>query len=232
MSRHLFAFILTVCCLASSGSAQTRRQAANTNRGIVLEINVVETRGAKPEEIDKIEKRDQLNRLIAERKLRVIASLQMRTRVGESFNATAGQQIPVQTATLPLYRQTEGSTPDRRDPRSSQVFQGISAGIPQIEYRSPGLTVEGSSAKAADNLLDLNLKVELSGVDRTTGSLTPSFTQLSCAGAIRMKESETAVLMNAIQQENRPRSIEEIAAGTENETRSSVMVIITTRPVR
>src|SRR5215510_7880667 len=122
-------------CLSSAGFAQTRRQAANTNRGIVLEINVVETSGSKPEEIDKIEK-DQLNRLIAERKVRVIASLQIRTRVGESFNATAGQHIPIQTATLPIYRQSEGSTPDRRE--SQQVLQGISAGIPQIEYRSPG----------------------------------------------------------------------------------------------
>ena len=232
MSRHLFAFILTACCLVSSGFAQTRRQAANTNRGIVLEINVVETIGSKTDEIDKIEKRDQLSRLIAERKVRVIASLQMRTRVGESFNATAGQQIPIQTATLPLYRQTDGSTPDRRDPPLSQAFQGKAAGIPQIEYRSPGLTVEGNLTKASDKLLDLNLKVALSGIDRSTGSLTPSFNQLSCAGAIRMKESETAVLMNAIQQENRQRSIEEIAAGTENEARSRVMVIITTRPIR
>ena len=200
----------------------------------MLEINVVETSGFKPEEIDQIEKRDQLNRLIAERKLRVIASLQMRTRVGESFNATAGQQIPIQTATLPLYRQTEGSPPDRRDSPLSRISQGqgMSAGIPQIEYRSPGLTVEGNSTKAPDNLLDLNLKVELSGVDRSTGNLTPSFTQVSCSGAIRMKESETAVLMNAIQQETRLKSIEEIGAGTENETRSRVMVIITTRPVR
>ena len=221
-----------VCCLASSGFAQTRRQAASTNRGIVLEINVVEVTGSNPDEIDRIEKKDQFSRLIAERKLRVIASLQMRTRIGESFNATAGQHIPIQTATLPVYRQTEGPSPDRRDTSRSQAFQGMSAGIPQIEYRNPGLTVEGNSTKAADNLLDLTLKVELSGVDRRTGSLTPSFTQLSCAGTLRMKESETAVLMNAIQQESRPRSIEEIAAGTENESRSRVMVIITTRPVR
>ena len=232
MSRHLFAMILAVCFLVSSAFAQARRQVASTNRGIVLEVNVVETSGYKSEEIDKIEKRDQLSRLIAEGKLKVIASLQMRTRVGESFNATAGQHIPIQRATLPFYRQTEGTTPDRRDTSRSQVFQGIAAGIPQIEYRSPGLTVVGNSTKAADNLLDLNLKVELSGVDRSTGSLTPSFTQLSCAGAIRMKESETAVLMNAIQQENRPRSIEEIADSTENKPPSRVMVIVTTRPVR
>jgi len=197
----------------------------------VLEINVVETSGSKADETDKLEKRDQLNRLIAERKVRVIASLQMRTRVGESFNATAGQRIPIQTATLPIYRQSEGPTPDRRDSSSSQVFQGISAGIPQIEYKSPGLSVEGNSTKAGDTLLDLNLKVELSAVDRSTGSLTPSFTQLSCTGALRMKESETAVLMNEIQPATGQRSIEEIAAGTENEPRR-VMVIVTTRPAR
>ena len=231
MSRHLFAMILAVCFLVSSAFAQARRQVASTNRGIVLEVNVVETSGSKPEEIDKIETRDQLSRLIAERKVRVIASLQIRTRVGDNFKSTAGQQVPIQTATLPLYRQAEGTIPNRGD--SSQVFQrGAFVGVPQIEYRSPGLTMEGTLSKAADKFLDLNLKVALNGIDRTTGNLTPSFNELSCNGAIRMKESETVVLMNAIQQETRPRSIEEIAAGTENETNRRVMVLVTTRPVR
>lgn len=225
--------ILTVCCLVTSTFAQSRRQSANTSRGIVLEISVVQTNGVKAEELDRIEKnKDQLNRLIAEQKLRVIASLQVRSRIGESFTARTGQLVPIQTATLPVYRPIEGATSDRRDPSRSQVLQGTGIGVPQIEYKSPGLTVEGKLTKASDNLLDLNLKVELAGMDRSTGNLTPTFTQLSCAGAVRMKESETAVLMNALQPDNRQKSIEEIAAGTEDQTRSSLMVIITTRPVR
>jgi hypothetical protein len=224
--------ILTLCCLVTATFAQSRRQSA-TNRGIVLEISVVQTNGANAEELDRIEKnKDQLKRLIGEQKLRVIASLQVRSRVGESFTARTGQQVPIQTAMLPVYRPIEGATSDRRDSRS-QVLQGTGTGLPQIEYKSPGLTVEGSLTKASDNLLDLNLKVELAGMDRSTGTLTPTFTQLSCAGAVRMKESETAVLMNALQPDNRQKSIEEIAAGTEDKAaRSSLIVIITTRPVR
>ena len=234
MTKRRFMLILTVCCLVTSTFAQSRRQSA-TNRGIVLEISVVQTNGANAEELDRIEKnKDQLNRLIGEQKLRVIASLQVRSRIGESFNARTGQLVPIQTATLPVYRPIEGATSDRRDSRS-QVLQGtgIGVGVPQIEYKSPGLTVEGNLTKASNNLLDLNLKVELKGMDRSTGTLTPTFTQLSCAGAVRMKDSETAVLMNALQPDNRQKSLEEIAAGTEDKrARSSLMVIITTRPVR
>jgi hypothetical protein len=199
----------------------------------VLEINVVETNRAKADDLDRIEKnRDQLNRLIAERKLRIIASLQVRTRVGESFTARAGQQVPIQTATMPVFRSTEGPQSDRRDSSVSRELQrGIGVGIPQIEYKSPGLRVEGSSTRAADNMVDVNLKIELSGIDRSTGTFTPSFIELSCAGAVRMKESETAVLMNAIQQRNRPKSIEELAEGTEDQAHR-LMVVIATRPVR
>jgi len=190
---------------------------------------VVETNGAKPEEIDKIEKDTELViRLIAEQKLKVIASLQVLTRVGKSFTARTGQFIPIQTVALPVYTQT-GATRDHQDAPRSQAFQGESSvSVPHIEYENPGLSVHGTSTRATNNLLDLNLKVELRGVDRSTGNFTPTFTQLSCAGSVRMKESETAVLMNAIQKGNRLRSLEEIAAGTGSESPSQ-MVIITTR---
>ena len=233
MSR-LSILVLAVCCLFTSALAQSRRQPASLSRGIVLEINVVQTDDTQSEQIDRIEKnKGQLNRLIAEEKLRIIASLRVRTRVGESFAAKAGHQVPVQTATLPIYRPTEGLPADRRDSSSIQTFQGTSIGVPQIEYKSPGLTVQGNVTKAAGNLLDLNLKVELAVVDKSTGSLTPTFTQLSSTGALRMRESETAVLMNAVEPASRRRSIEEIAAVTEDQTRStSLVVIITTHPVR
>jgi len=233
VTKRLCILIVTVCCLVTSTFAQSRQQSPKTNRGILLEISVVQTNDTKSEELDRIEKdKDQLNRLIAEQKLRVISSLRVRTRLGESFSARTGQQVPIQTATLPVYRPIEGARSDRRDSSRSQVLQATGIGVPQIEYKNPGLTVEGNLTKASGSLLDLNLKVELAGMDRSTGNLTPTFTQLSCTGAVRMKESETAVLMNALQPDNRTKSIEEIAAGTEDKTRSSLMVIITTRPVR
>lgn len=232
MSRGLSALLLSVCCIVSTAApSQGQVHSANSSRGIVLEINIVETTGAKPDEIDKIEKvQDQLHRLISQGKMRVIASLQVRTRTGESFSARVGQRIPIQTATLPVFQPIERTAPDRREQVQSRG--ATSVGIPQIKYESPGLTVEGSSTQAGEGLLDLRLKLEMSGLDRSSGRLTPTFTQLTCNNVLRMKESETAVLMGVTQPESGHLSIEQIASGTTALARGSFIVLLTTRPVR
>jgi len=93
MSRRLSAVVLSVCFIVSiTASAQSQGQSATATHGIVLEINIVETTGAQRNEIEKMETgRDQMNRLIAEGKARLFASLQIRTRTGESFSARVGQ---------------------------------------------------------------------------------------------------------------------------------------------
>ena len=189
MSRRLSAVVLSVCFIVSiAASAQSQGQSATATHGIVLEINIVETTGAERTEIEKMKTgRDQINRLIAEGKARLFASLQVRTRTGESFSARVGQRAPT------------------------------------------GVIVEGVSTAVGDRLLDIRLKIEMTGVDHTTGSLTPTFT---LTDLVSMKVSETALLMGFVQPEGRRLSIEEIASGTTNTARGGFVVLLTTKPVQ
>lgn len=228
MSRRLSAVALSVCCIVSmTASAQSQGQPAAKTRGIVLEISIVETSGPEDKEIAKIETgKDQLNRLIAEGKARLIAVLQVRTRTGESFTARLGERIPIQTATLPAFRTTDRTSRDASGPSQSQ------AGIPQIAYENTGLIVDGFLAAAGEGLLDIRLKIEMTGVDRSTGRLTPTFTQRTFTDVVRMKESETALLMGVVQPQGRTLSLEQIASGASGPARDGFLVLLTTKPVQ
>ena len=228
MSHRLSAVVLSFCCIVPiTASAQSQGQSATTAHGIVLEISIVETTGAERNEIEKMETgRDQLSRLIAEGKARLFASLQVRTRAGESFSARVGQRVPIQTASLPALR-----TPDR-NAREPVQPQATSAVVPQIAYENTGVIVEGVSTTVGNRLLDIRLKIEITSVDHNTGSLTPTFMQRTLTDLVRMKESETALLMGFIQPEGRRLSLEEIASGTTNTTRGGFVVLLTTKPIK
>ena len=224
MSRRLAAVALSVlCALAITGRGQG--QSGTRSQGIVLEINIVEPSGAQQYEIDRIEtSKDQLGRLIAEGKVRLIAKLQVRSRTGENFSARVGQRIPIQTATLPALRTTDRTS---REPLQSQAVA-----VQQIAYENTGLVVEGIATPAGDGLFDIRVKIEMTGFDHSTGNLTPTFTQRTFSDVVRMKESETAMLMGLVQPEGRKLSLEEIAAGAPKTGSGGILVLLTTKAVQ
>ncbi|MFY9553889.1 MAG: hypothetical protein WAV20_24265 [Blastocatellia bacterium] len=228
MTRRLPAVVLSVCCLVSIlGSVQGHAQSVGKGQGIGLEINIVEITGSQTDLLQKLEKNsDQLNRFVAEGKARLIAGLQVRTRAGESFNAIAGQRVPIQTATLPAF-----SANDRARGAGPQT-QTTSFAIPQIVYEEIGLIVEGTSTVTSDGLLDIRLKLSMTSMDRSTGNLTPTFTQRNFSNAVRMKASETAMVVSLIQPEGRSPSLEQIAGGATNSARGALVVLLTTKPVQ
>lgn len=231
MSRSISAVVLSVCLIVSiTAPAQSQGQSATMTHGIVLEINIVETTGRPRNEIEKMETgRDQINRLIAEGKARLFASLQVRTRTGESFSARVGQRVPIQTATFPTLRITDRNARDAREPLQSQ---GAAVGVPQISYENTGVIVEGSATAVGDGILDIRLKIEMTGLDRSTGSLTPTFTQRSLSDVVRMKEGETAMLMGFVQPVGRQLSLDQIASGGSNPANAGFVVLLTTKPVQ
>ncbi|MEK6320073.1 MAG: hypothetical protein AABN33_00175 [Acidobacteriota bacterium] len=233
MSRCLSTVVLPVCFIVSiTASARSQGQSATRIQPIVLEISIVEMTGAQLDVIEKIEKsRDQLNRLMSEGKVRLIASLQVRTRAGESFSARVGQRVPIQTATLPSFRTNDRTRGDAREPVQPQL---TSVAVPQIAYEHTGLTVEGSSTAVSDGVVDIMLKLEMTALDRSTGSLTPTFTQRTFTNVVRMKESETAMLMRLTQSQPEPPSLSDIASGSGsvNLARGSFIVLLTTKPVQ
>ena len=223
MNRRHLVVALVISCLVpihSSGQGQT----VNKSRGIILELSIVETTGIAHSEIAGIEANaNEINRLIADGKAKLVSSLRVRTRVGENFSARLGERVPIQTATLPAIRTTDHSS---RDSAPAAV------GIPQIAYENTGLALDGSSTSAGEGHLDIRLKIEMTAVDSSTGRLTPTFTQRTFSDVVRMKESETAVLMGLVQPVGRQLSLEQIAGGASSATRGGLLFLLTTKPVQ
>jgi len=232
MSRRLWAVVLSICGLVSvTASVQGQGQSSTGTRGIVLEISIVETNGA---EVDRIATtkagKEELNRLIADGKARLTASLQVRTRTGENFSAKVGQRIPIQTATMPVLRSNVENSRDQREPLQSQ---GVSIALPRIEYENTGLIVEGTAQAVGDGLLDIKIKIELTGVDQSTGRLTPTFTQRTFTDVVKMKENETVMLMGFVQPTGgRSLTLEQIASGASKPATGAIVVLLTTKPVQ
>jgi hypothetical protein len=231
MSRRLWAVVLSFCCVASiTASVQGQGQSGIGAKGIVIEINIVETDGVQVNEVARVKAgKEEINRLIADGKARLVANLEVRTRTGENFSAKMGQRIPIQIATLPVLRTTEGNSRDQREPLQSQ---GVSIPLSRIEYENTGLLVEGIAMPAGDGLLDIKIKIELTGVDQSTGRLTPAFSQRTFTDVVRMKESETAMLIGFVQPAGRSLSLEEIAAGVARVPGGGLVVVLTTKPIQ
>ncbi len=227
MSQRLTAVVLSVCAIVSiAPSTKSQTRSATRIKGIVLEMSIIEMTGAPADAIENMEKaKGQVGRLVNEGKARLVTNLQVRTRPGESFNARIGQRVPVQTGTLPVFQANDRI----REPAQPQR---ASLAVPQIAYENTGLIVEGSLSATIDGLVDIRLNLEVTGLDRSTGSLTPTFTQRTLTDVVRMRIGDTAVLMGLTQPE--PPSLTDIASGTGAMTlsRGSFMVLLTTKPVQ
>ena len=228
MTRRLPAVVLVLCCLlAITGSAQDQGQPGPKPHGVILQISIVETIGVQQNDLARIEtSKDELNRVIADGRARLIGFLQVRTRTGEHFKARLGERVPIQTATLPAFRPTGRSSREASEPLQSQV------GVPQVAYENTGLIVEGGSTTAGDGLIDIRLTIDMTGLDHSTGRLTPTFTQRTLTDVVRMRENETVMLMGFVQPAGRKLSIEEIASGISSPLRGGFVVLLTTKLVR
>jgi type II secretory pathway component GspD/PulD (secretin) len=225
MKRRLLAAVAYLCCVASiTISAQSQgAQPLARGQALVLEISLVEMVGAQPDAIERIgSSRDVLNRLMNEGKAKLTATLHVRTRTGENFKTRVGQRNPIQTASVPVFRPSDGARPGTRQ---------LDSAFPQIEYENTGLSVEGSSNPAGDGALDVRLNIEMSGLDTSTGTLTPTFVTRSLTNSVRMRMGETTVAVGLIQQEPQPRPGPDRAAGPDL-YHGSFIVLLTVKPVQ
>lgn len=231
MSRRLLTVLFFVCCVLSiTVSARGQGKSSTGARAIMIEVSIVDTDGSRVNGFATTKAvKEEISRLIADGKANLIASLQVRTRTGESFSAKAGQRIPIQTSTAALRTNERSST----DSRELQQSQGTPIALPRIEYENTGLVVEGIAISADDALLDIRLKVELTGVDQSTGRLTPTFTQRTFTDMVKMKDNETVMLMGLVQPTGgRPLTIEQIASGASKPATGAIVVLLTTKPVQ
>jgi type II secretory pathway component GspD/PulD (secretin) len=111
---------------------------------------------------------------------------------------------------------------------NSGVFPG--AGIPQIQYENTGLNVDALPSIVANGEIEVRLKIEMTGLDRSTGNLTPTFIQRNVSDIVRVKRGETALLMGLVQHEALWPSQSSRAQGTD-QSRGSFIVLLTARVV-
>ena len=231
MSRCLWTIVLSACCIASiAPSAQSQGQPATRSQAITLEVTIVELTGAQPDAIEKIEKTsEELTRLMNDGKAKIIARLRVRTRTGENFSARVGQRSPIQTAGLPSLQPGE---PSRRGDREPARPQAAAVSFPQIQYENSGLSLDGNLMPAGEGMLDVRIKLEMSGLDTSTGKLTPTFTQRSLSDVVRMREGETVIPIGLIQQEPSASTPGQSPTGATNVSRNSFIVLLTAKPIQ
>jgi Flp pilus assembly secretin CpaC len=240
MKRYLFAIGLA-CLLAASASAQEAKPATRpAEHTIVLDISMVEVSLNRTEDLERIARdKARLDYLIAEGKARPIASLQMRARSGEQAVARIGQRVPIQTGTFPAFNvpgerqrrivgQTSGNDSGDVVVANTGAFPAV--GVPQIQYENTGLSVDALPTIVANDQIDVRLKIEMTGLDKSTGNLTPTFIQRNVSDIVRLKQGETALLMGLIQHEALwPSATQSARPQGTDQSRGSFVVLITAR---
>jgi type II secretory pathway component GspD/PulD (secretin) len=180
-----------------------------------------------------------LDSLIAEGKARPVASLQMRTRSGEAASARVGQRVPIQTGTLPIYNapadrqrrivgQQTGA--DSGDVMVANTGGSFAAGIPQIQYENTGLNVDASPSIVAGDQIEIRLKIEMTGLDKSTGNFTPTFFQRTMNDIVRVRDSQTTLLLGLVQHEALwPAPAQPARTQASDQSRGSFIVLLTAR---
>jgi len=218
--RVYAALIVLVCLLAVTAAAQEPR----FDRTVILDISIIEMSAARAEDIETMVKdKQRLNALINEGKAKAVASLQMRSRSGESASARIGHRVPIQTATFP------GSSRNR--PESSDASGGAPAAIPQIQYEHIGLNVTATPRIVAGEQVEVRLQIEQSAIERSTGTFTPTFIQRSLNDFTRVRAGEAALIFGVVQHHPSPVATSQQPARPAGSAVSSFGVLLTARIV-
>jgi hypothetical protein len=129
---------------------------------------------------------------------------------------------------MPVFQPTEQPRRNTREPIEPQG----AVGFPQIAYENTGLNVDGSAVSAGDDKFDIRLKIEMSALDRSTGTLTPTIMHRTLSEVVRMKDGETALVMGLIQQEPPWSLPAQNTTGGASLSRSSFVVLLTAKSIQ
>jgi type II secretory pathway component GspD/PulD (secretin) len=137
--------------------------------------------------------KQRLNSLINEGKAKAVASLQMRARGGESASAQIGHRVPVQTGSLPVFGRNRA---DSNDPGGAGVT------IPQMQYENVGLSVAVTPRLVAGEQVEVRINIAQTAVERSTGTLTPTFIQRNLNDYVKVRAGEPVLLLGVVQNQS------------------------------
>ncbi len=191
--KRLLSIMTVVVCLCAAASAQDQKNTSQSSeRTVIMDLSVVEVSADRIDEIEKIVKeKGRLDSLIAQGKARPTASVQLRARSGERATTRVGQRVPVQIATLPGW--------PRGAQRDSDQAHLVAAAAPMVQYENTGLSVNALPKILQGGYIEVNLNLEMTALDQSTGTLTPTFVQRSLTDLVRVRDGETAILLGVVQ---------------------------------
>ncbi len=233
MIRIYAALTLLVCLLAQTATAQEPRP----DRTVILDISIIEMTSASAEDIEAISKdKQRLSTLIKEGKAKQVASLQMRTRSGENAGAQIGQRVPIQTATLPAVgvasdRQRNRTDQPGANPNDPTTAAIAGVGIPQIQYENIGLNVQANPRIVLNDQIEVRLRIEQTGIERSTGTLTPTFIQRTLQDFSRVRAGEPTLVFGVVQHQSALPGTPQPAARSTELAGGSFVVLLTARIV-
>ena len=190
MNRPLLALLL-LCAVALATDAQ-EKTARPAERAVILDLRMAEINSTRAEDLDRIAKeKNRLDAMIADGSALPVATMQMRLRPDEQNSVRIGQLVPVQTAALPAFAAPAAGQPDRPPV--------LGYGVPQISYEFGGLNVRALSRLRASDQIEIQLEIEMTGVEHSTGNFTPTFTQRAIKETVLLRQNEPVLLMGLIQ---------------------------------
>ncbi|HYP25520.1 MAG TPA: hypothetical protein VE262_02280 [Blastocatellia bacterium] len=225
MKKTCSILILLVCLAPYAVRAQEPPR--KTDQPLQLDIMFVEIDSALSDDPAALaQDKERLRRLMSEGKARVVSRTQMHTRAGKPASYRTGMKLPIHVAALPVADLQESGP--RGGQQNVRPDQPLGAFTPVIQYEEVGLFLEAHPAITPDGLVDITLTVEIKGVDRSTGRLTPSFAIRRLNEFARLRLNEQTLLLGA--SGNRPMP-ETSGAPPDVKAPSDFVVLLTVRKV-
>jgi general secretion pathway protein D len=134
-------------------------------------------------------------------KTKLLASTQVHVLDQEQNTVRIGQRVPIQTASLPTFTGVSVQDQNRANRQAglatSDLSQGLGGaflgGIPQIQYENVGLNIDVTPSVYEDEV-QMKMKIETTSIDRSTGTLTPTFNQRTMTSVARVKDGQTTLI--------------------------------------
>jgi hypothetical protein len=209
VKRVLCCLVLPFCLFVGVARAQEPKQS------VIFDVRVIDLDAGDAASVETFVKdKAGLDRLVAEGKARLEASLHLRSRVGEQAQARIGQRVPVQIASFAV-----PGPPSRANEGGVAI-----SGAPQIQYENTGINLDVVPVRVVGEQIEVRFKLELSSVDSSTSTLTPMFVTRTLSDTMQVRVGEPAVLLGVAQAGQRAGTR---AMGPAGHSQSSFAVLIT-----
>ncbi|MEW6127616.1 MAG: hypothetical protein AB1757_11320 [Acidobacteriota bacterium] len=175
MKRMILLFGVLVVFYSSTAFAQTSQPVVG-RKTILFDVFIIDLKNQTMEELEKIAKeKRQLDKAVADGKIKIIAHERLRCLSGEGTNIKLGQRLPFQS--------------------------GSAQNLPQIQYENFGLTLIINLQNISDGSIEAKYTLEFSYQLANFLDAAPAFLQRTLAGITKLKPDDLTPVIEVRQRE-------------------------------